>query len=206
VPASYARVAFEAHNTASLALITNVVHLEVDTLSSPVNWASVANDIYTWLGTLWNNVLEAGDHFDQVVVTDENYAGSSFGQGVHNAGTAGARVANNHNVAPAACMVAGWRTATAKRYARGHIFFPPAYDASILGAGGTFTAASAYVVACNAFATSYAAGHTSGSTSYVPIVFSRTRAKLNTLPFTFPVTAYTLQLGQHWLRSRNTSP
>src|SRR5215472_9317763 len=69
MPAYNARVAFNAHNSSSGALITNVVHVEVDTLSSPPNWGSIAGDINTWLGTQWRNILTTHDVFDSIVAT-----------------------------------------------------------------------------------------------------------------------------------------
>ena len=206
MPAYNARVAFQAHNTTTNALVVNVVHVECDVLSSPPNWANIAADMQSWLAVLWNNILTTAYSFDSITVTDENYPGSTHGQGVVTPATTGARVPNDTKLDPALCQVGSWKTAVAKRYARGHIFFPPAIDTSTVVTGGSFSASQAYYQANAAFMNSFKAGHVSGSTSYVPIVFSKHQVSMGLTPFTFPITGVILQSKQHWLRSRSTAP
>lgn len=206
MPAFHARIALEAHDNLTGALIVNVLHVEVDTLTSPPNWGSIAADVHTWLGTPWNNILTTNETFDQVVVTDENYPGSTHGQGVSTVATQGARTLNDNHIDPAMCLVVSWKTAVAKRYARGHNFLPPATDGSAITGGGIFLSTSPYYVACNGFTLTFAGGHTAGSTSYVPEVFSRHQVALAATPFTFPITARSLPVKQRWLRSRSTAP
>lgn len=206
MPAYHVRIALEAHNATSNALIINVLHAEVDTLTSPPNWASVATDVNTWLGTEWHNVLATDDTYDQVVVTDEKYPGSTFGQGVHTVGLIGARSLGDRTLSPAICGVGSWKTAVAKRYARGHSFFPPAYAGSSLTTGGSWNLSGPYWAAMLAFGAKYIAGFTVGSTSYIPEVFSKHLVTLGQTPFSNKITGWSLDGKSHWLRSRNTSP
>lgn len=206
MPAYNARVALESHDLGMGALTVNVLHLEVDTLTSPPNWQSIADDIGAWLAVPYQNLLSQADQFDQIVVTDENYPGSTFGQGVHPVALNGTRTTGDGKLGRGLCALVSLKTAVAKRYARGHMFAPPAWDSTSLSAGGTIALSSAYHVTLEAFRAAWAAGHTAGSTSYVPIVFSRTRVQQAATPFTFPVRTMTIDTKQHYLRSRMTAP
>ena len=206
MPAFYARVAFSGANAGTGALIVNVVHVECDVLTSPPNWQSIAGDINTWLGTLWRNTLTTSDNFNSLIVSDENYQGSTHGQGIINVALPGTRTPVDTKLDAALCAVASFKTATVRRYARGHTFMPPARDSGVCSAGGGIDQTSAYFIACRNWADAYAAGHTAGSTSYVPIIFSRHQQKLGLTPFTFPITGHQLGIKQHWLRSRSTAP
>lgn len=206
MPAYHARVAFEAHHTTRNNLVVNVLHLEVDTLTSPPDWATIAGDVYTWLGTLWNNVLSTTTTFDQIVVTDENYPGSTHGQGVHVVNTVGARTIGDDKLDPAICAVGSLKTAVVKRYARGHIFLPPALNSAALAATGIFNGADAYWSSCVAFVNAFVGGHTAGSTSYAPEVFSRHQVATGQTPFTFPIVGFSMNSKQKFLRSRSTAP
>src|SRR5215471_9663138 len=149
--------------------------MEVDTLTSPPNWASIASDINTWLGQLWAACATASDTLTDITVTDENYPGSTHGQGVHAVGIPGARPLTDSSLSVALCAVGSFKTAVARRYARGHMFFPPAMVSGAAGSNGTWSQTNPYWTACQAFLSSYAAGHTVGSTSYVAEIFSRTK-------------------------------
>lgn len=206
MPAYNARVALRATELATGRLCVNVLHVECDVLASPPNWANIAADMKTWLATKWNNILVPAFTFQDITVTDENYPGSTHGQGVANVNTVGARVPNDSKLDPAMCQVGSWKTAVAKRYARGHIFFPPAVDTTSIATGGIFNSGQAYYIANAAFMTSFQAGFVAGSTSYVPIVFSKHQVSMGITPFTFPITGVILNSKQHWLRSRSTAP
>jgi hypothetical protein len=206
MPAFHARASFEAHNPLTGLLIVNVFHIEVDTLTSPPNWSSIASDIYAWLGVLWNAQLASEDTFDQVVVTDADYPGSTFGQGVVLVGTAGGRVPTDGKLNRALCGVVSWKTATAKRYARGHTFFAPTQSSTELTSTGQMSTSGPYMTAVQAFANAYQGGHTVSSTGYTPEIFSRTRVKQGATPFAFPILSHSLSQQQHWLRSRAAAP
>lgn len=206
MPAYHGRVAFEASNASDGTLITNVFHLEVDTLSSPPDWNSIANDIGVWLGTLYTNMLSNNCRLDQIVVTDENYPGSTHGQGVSVSGVTGARNVADHKVSAGTCALVSFKTAVAKRYARGHAFLPPAYEAAALGAEGTWGTGDQYWVSCENFVNSFKAGHAAGSTSYTPEIFSRHMVQTGQTPFSFAIRSATLAAKQHFLRSRTTAP
>ena len=205
MPAYHARAAFEGHNNSTGLLITNVLHFEVDTLTSPPNWQSIAADISAWLAAPWRAMIATLDTLLQIVVTDENYPGSTHGQGVAQVNTVGTRTVADTNLSPAICEVLSFKTAVAKRYGRGHMFCPPAWSTATLS-GGFFATGNAYHTNNQAFAATLAAGHTAGSTSYVPEVFSRTLVARNQTPFAFPITSVGLTAQQHWLTSRATAP
>jgi hypothetical protein len=206
MPAYHARISLEGSNTATGALIVNVLHAEVDTLTSPPDWNSIATDVYNWLGQAWLNMLSELDTFHQVVVTDENYPGSTFGQGVHQVNAGGTRFPQNTSLDPAVCGLMQWKTNTAKRYARGHTFAPPIYDSTDLTSFGSLTAGSAYYTAMVAFTSAYGPGHTAGSTSYIAEIFSRTQEKKGVVPFSYRITGWNIATKVHYLRSRITAP
>lgn len=206
MPEYHARVAFNGHEGSTGRLVVNVVHVEVAVLTSPPNWNSVATDIYAWLGNLWANILPTFYTFDELVVTDENYPGSTFGQGIHVVGTPGTRTLSDTKLDPAMCAVASWKTAVAKRYARGHTFFAPCLTSTDTATSGLFTVAGGYMTACKAFADAYTAGHVVGSTDYAPAIFSKHEEALGHTPYWFPIAGYSLSPKQHWLRSRSTAP
>ena len=206
MPSYHVRIAFESHNSSSNALIVNVLHAEVDTLTSPPNWTSVAGDINSWLSATYGGLLSVNDHFDQIVVTDENYPGSTHGQGVVSENRAGGRPVTDTLLNPGLCMVASWTTAVAKRYGRGHSFLPPIYSSNSLQSGGNVSGTSAYWNAAIAFTNAYKAGFTAGSTSYVPEVFSRHLVNSGITPFTNHITGGGPTGRTSFLRSRVTSP
>lgn len=207
MPAYHARIALRAHHTSSGNLIVNVVHAEVDTLSSPPNWSSIATDVDAWLGLAWQRILAAGETFDDITVTDENYPGSTHGQGVVAKGLAGLRTTGNTDLSPALCQTIQWRTAVAKRYGRGHTFLPPGRDtADVLGTSGTWLSTGNYHQRADEFRVAFLGGHTAGSTSYVPEIFSRTKVLNGETPFAFPITSAAISPVQRFLRSRLTTP
>jgi hypothetical protein len=184
----------------------NVLHVEVDTLTSPPNWQTIADDIQTWLGATYGGMIPTNYTWNQLVVTDENYPGSTHGQGVHVTTQQGGRPFGDNKVDPAMCAVGTFKTAVAKRYARGHIFFPPVLDSAQLGGSYTFATAGTYWTGINAFLNAFEAGHTAGSTSYVPEVFSPTEVREAKTPFSFPIVGASITNKQHFLRSRSTIP
>jgi hypothetical protein len=206
MPIRYARIAFEAHHTATGRLITNVMHAEVDAVANTPNWQTIANEIATWLSNDYLAVLTTHDTYDQIVVSEETYPASAFGQGVFVAGAPGSRTAADENLSPAICLLASYKTQTAKRYARGHTFMPPALSSSTLGSSGTFLNSSTYWTTSTTFMNAYLAGHGGSEAAYTPIVFSRTRVLQNQTVFTYPIVAGQLRTAQHFLRSRITAP
>lgn len=213
VPAYHARIALNAHEGSTGAICAVVLHAEVDTLASPPNWASIAQDVNTWLTTQWTACLSDKYFFDNITVTDENYQGSTFGQGVRVIGVNGSRVTADQGLSKALCAVGSFKTALAKRYARGHMFFPPAQTTAAAAAGGVWNSSNAYQTANQAFLTRFAAGFTAGSTGYVPEIFSRTHTpKISNSPPAWgppvvnPIIAASLGNAQHFLRSRLTVP
>lgn len=206
MPAHYARAAFRSTSSSDGRLIVNVLHVEVDTLSDPVNWGTAAGDVSTWLTTLYRAMLPGGFTLHDLTLTAENYVGSDLGQGIASIELAGTFSPSDTKLNSALCAVLSFKTALAKRYARGHIFCPPPLSTTQLQAGGTWDPAGTYLTAVNAFGAAYVAGHTAGSTSYAPIVYSRTRANQAVSPYVFPIVSRTTKTTAHYLRSRLTIP
>jgi hypothetical protein len=184
----------------------NPFHLEVDTLTDPPNYASVASDIDTWLTTLYKAVCTTSTTVVDLTVTEEDYPGATPGQAIHSINGAGTRTAADSFEPYGLTQVVTLQTATPKRYARGRMFMPPPLGSAALTSNGIWLNTNAYWTATTAFMNALLAGHTAGSTSYAPIVFSRTRAVTGASPYQFPITGYQQRLAPHWLRSRMTSP
>jgi hypothetical protein len=86
------------------------------------------------------------------------------------------------------------------------MFAPPIYDSTDLTSFGSLTTGSAYFTALETFTGVYGLGHTAGSTSYIPEIFSRTQERKGVVPFSYRVTGWDLSRKAHYLRSRITSP
>ena len=206
MPAYYVRCAFRSHNKAGGNLVVNVTHWEVDTLTSPIDMTGVATDLANHFLTTYTAVLSTFDHWDDVTCTIENYPGAPIGQGIHLVGVDGARASSDNFVSVGLCCLISRRSGTPRRWGRGRTFCPPAYTINSTTTGGTWAPSGAYFVACGVFASSLQTGFTQGSTSYVPIIYSRSRALTNQTPFISPVTQCIAQPQQHFLRSRLSSP
>lgn len=206
MPAYYMRSDFRSHNKAGGNLVINSFHWEVDTLSSPPDFNSIANDLATHFLSPYSAVLGSLDHWDDVLVTNETYPGSIIGQGIHLVNVDGARAVSSQALSAGLCCLISRRTGTPRRWGRGRVFCPPAYGGNEVAGGGIWSSSGPYFIACSVLATSLQSGFSAGSTSYVPIIFSRGRAALNESPFTSVVTQCVAQPAQHFLRSRTTSP
>jgi hypothetical protein len=151
-------------------------------------------------------MLPSTYHFNSVVVTDENYPGSTHGQGVSTPNLTGTRTTTDTKLDPAMCAVISWKTGVAKRYARGHTFAPPILDSSATSTGGLILNTSAYYLAVQAFRSKFAAGNVAGSSSYVPEIFSKHEVLVGAPKFSFKIVSSSVSGKQHWLRSRSTAP
>lgn len=204
MPAIYVRAAFKSHNSVRNQDIVNVLHFEADTLSSPADYTGLATDIANHFKTQYLAFLTSAATFQNVTVTNEDYPSAPVGQGVANVNAAGTRNPVDQKLDPNDCALLSWHTGVPKRYARGWMFCPPALDSSSLMATNLFDPALAYGQAVIAFSGLYTTGFTVGSTSYTPIIFSRSQVKKGLSPYQFRVTGGTWDQKQHWLRKRTT--
>lgn len=204
MPAYNARCVYRSTLGAGGVLIVNTFHLEVDTLSSPPNWTSVATDVDTWLTTLYRAMCGTNMTIQDLTVTDETYPGSTLGQGLHNIALAGTRTVADSDLGFGLCQVVSLKSAVTKRYARGRMFLPPAQASATAAGSGLWATGNAYWTAATAFFNALLAGHTAGSTTYSPIIFSKSQLNKSLTPYTFTVTAYTQNPHQLYLRSRET--
>jgi hypothetical protein len=80
------------------------------------------------------------------------------------------------------------------------------YDSAALSGAGNLAPGSPYSLAAVDFLNALKVGHTAGSTSYVPEIFSRTLVGRGETPFAFPITSFALSPKMHYLRTRLTTP
>jgi hypothetical protein len=209
MPAQYFRAAFRSTAGGTGTLIVNVLHYELDSLTSGVSFADVAADVAGHLQAPYLALLSSDNTLNDITCTVEDYVGAVPAQGLHTVNLPGTRTPGDHHCSTALCGIARWVTATPKRYARGHMFCPPVENSTDLGINNGFnTAGGAYWAAMNAFATAYSQAFTVGNSTYSPIIFSRTRGKpaANLVPYVFPIVAVQVPNVQHFLRSRLSSP
>lgn len=206
MPAHYVRCVY--HSTISLngADLVNTFHLEADTLTTPPDYNGIVTDVDAWLTTLYKATVDANTVLHSLTVTEETFPGSIPGQGFKSLEVQGSRSTTDNLCSPALCALLHFATATPKKYSRGRMFMPPVVSSTALGANGSFNQSSSYITAIKAFATAFLAGHTAGSTSYAPVVFSRTRVAQGLTPFAFPILNSRVQTNQYFLRSRLTAP
>lgn len=200
----YVRAAFRSVDTQTNQSIVNVISYEVAPLTSPPNYVGIAVDIRDHLLATYTGLFPAFCTLQDVTATEYDYPGSTPAQGVAGIGTSGSRSTPDTKLDPALCPLLSLRTATPKRYARGHLFLPPVFDTAELANGGKINTGGTLGIAINNFIDALKDSFTVGSTDYAPIIFSRRRVQLNQTPFTFPVTSVTWDARQHWLRKRNT--
>lgn len=206
MPAFYMRAAFRSTDVSTGALIINVLHYEVDALSSPVDPVGVAADVYAHLGPKYLPMMYNNEVLHDVTVTTETYPGSVPAQGVKSVEVAGTRSTADQKLPPALCALLSWKTSTPKRYARGHMFCPPATSSASMTTAGLIDSSGVYGTACSAFGTAYITGFTAGSTSYAPIIFSKSQVHKALTPFIFPIIGFQLKSNASWLRKRSSSP
>lgn len=206
MPAHYLRAAFRGKNNLTGALVVNVIHVEADVLTSPPNYANIADDIATWLAAKWVLMLPVGYTLLDVTVTEETYPGSTPAQGISVRNSQGARTTPDTDLDVGLCQILQLKSATPKRYARGHIFAPPAISSSEAKAGGVWDPLKPYASAVGGFGQQLTPGFSAGSTTYSPIIFSTTQVKKGLTPFVFPVVAAVATPVMHMLHSRQTSP
>jgi len=207
MPAQYVRAAIRSQHTSSGTEYVNVIHVEVDSFTSGPDYDQAAHEIWDRISGGYIEQLTTGMHCLDLTVTTEDYVGAVPAQGQHVVNLPGTRAITNEALSQGLCQLISWKTATPKRYARGHTFMPPGLDTFIASAGGQWDSSKQYWFGCKAFADSYSVGWSGSSgNAYAPIVFSRTRVKLNQTPYQFPITGYRMDPKQHFLRSRLTAP
>lgn len=206
MPAYYARCVYRSNENATGDLVVNVLHVEVDQLAGPFNPTATVNDVDTWLTTLYKAMLYNNTKLHDLTVTLEDYALPDTGQAVKSIEAFGTRTTSDQKLDPAVCALLAWRTAVPKRYARGHTFAPPAISSTTISSLTNLATSGNYWDALQAFGTAYVAGHTSGSTSYKPIIYSRSQQLKSATPFIFDVTNFTVRPTTSLLRKRRTAP
>jgi len=206
MPAYPVRVSFQSHNNATGALIVNVFNYEVDWLIDPIDYGKVAKDVHDQFAGPYVSLLSSLDTWDQVVARQWEVPGVAPGEGSFPVATLGARAVAQQDLAPACCALISLKTATPKRYARGHVFAPPAYTTAVTAPPSRWNPTGPYFTKVVDVASAYQLGFSTGNAAYKPIVFSYTRLKLKEPPYQFDVVSAAAKNEQHWLRKRLTTP
>lgn len=206
MPSYTCRASFKSHATTDGTLIVNVLHFTAAQLTSPADPQQWATDLAAHLTTLYRAVLSTGETFDNITTNTVAEPAVDPGEGVAVVNAAGTRAPTDTKLSNSIGVLHSLKTATPKRYARGHIFMPPVLSSTEVGSGWVWSGVGGYLPATRAFTASCIAGWTAGDITYQLAVHSRTQLARGLTPFTFPVLAYYESSRPHVLRSRMTSP
>jgi hypothetical protein len=201
MPEFHARVAFRSQLNRG-PICVNVMHFSAAQLTSPFDPTTTATDIDARLTTEYRAMLTTVDTLLDITVTDMGDDPGGPLQYVLVKNVAGTRPTGDGFLDAAECAMISLSTAVPKRYARGRLFCPPAFNSTALAAGGTFAPANAYWLACVAFAAKLHSSWTVGANTYTPGIWSQTRFAGGFTPFFFATTGAIVKNQQHWLRSR----
>lgn len=206
MPEYTCRASFRTRDTSTGTLAVNVLHFSAAQLSSPAGPQTWADDLYTWLGTTYRNMLPTSYTWDNITTNTVEEPGADPGEGIHLVNLAGSRAPTDTKLNPGLGILVSFKTGTPKRYARGRMHPPPALSSTELQAGNYWLSANPYQTAVQAFLTALLAGHTIGDTTYFPTVFSRTELSRGAAKWRFPILTASIAPHPHFLRSRESSP
>lgn len=166
----------------------------------------IADAIWTELGGAYLAICSPSMHTDALVVSEEVVKPAIGVAGVHSVNTSGTYTGSGATAADGINAIINIHTGTRSRSARGWFHAPPPqYEERLQGNGW----ASAYKTRLDTFAALLDNVMELGTivvTRLRPVVYSRTRHRLNEEPWTFDVNNATVNVTQHWLRSRMSSP
>ncbi len=201
MPEYLARVVYRSTYAAE-TLFVNTFHTRVAVLTDPPNWTNIATDLDTKFTTLYRAIVASNCVVHDLTVTDEDYPGSTLGQGFKSIEAAGTRTASDSFLGGAPCMVVALKSTVTKRYARGRMFMPPIVGSSALASDSSFATANAYYTAITAFMNALIAPWSAGSTDYQTIVYSKRQLEQGLTPYAFNVTNYARSPQMRYLRRR----
>src|SRR4029453_15132749 len=135
--------------------MVTVVHSEVDAFTSGPDYNTIANDIAAHLQSPYLACLASAITLQDVTVTAEDYPGSVPAQGIHSVQLAAPRAPGDFKLDPAICALIHLSTATPKRYARGHIFVPPAYTVTAVSGQAAWNTADPHWNGVTSLANAY---------------------------------------------------
>lgn len=201
-----------ASSMASGQAVLNTFYVSDTALGHPpalADLSGLCTDLHTFLGTQYRAVLTTGDTL--VEYRAYQVADPTDPEPVLEASDAialaGTRTVSSDPSPQSLCALLSLKTPNASRRFRGHLFMPPAKDASALIADG-FKPSQAYMVAVNALQTKFRAGNGptptwTGTTlsNYGLVVYSHRAASLGD-PSVALTNNVTNNASAHWLRSR----
>lgn len=171
---------------------------------------SLLTEIHTWLGTQYRAVLTTADtlvEYKAFQVPDPTNPSPPL-EAVQPENLAGTRTVASDPSPQSLCSILSWKTPNASRRFRGHIFLPPAKDASALINDG-YKGSQAYWVAVVALQAKFQAGcgptvSWTGShlANYFLSVYSPTSAHASAPSVATVQTVAVNSARANWLRSR----
>lgn len=190
----------------------NILHFGGDDSSldwSPTTAQGLADHVGSGgLVTMWRDMLDSSQVFDDVTVTEMLPHGSTAlpGSGIHLVNAAGT-AAWTGDLPAQMCGLIAIKTGIPKRYARGWWFMPPIQSEAHTAAGKILTTSDYWVSLQNVVTE---LGHWNKNGSAFPAgswgvgVYSRTRHNQGVSPFFFHAVGYKTVNDVHWLRSRGS--
>lgn len=180
---------------------------------SGLSAGGIADEVYNWVHTDWNNCLDTNSVFDRIVSTEDVtfwIPGTLGSAGVHTVGTNGARAAGDNLLPREMCMFASIKTDVAKRYARGGFHSPSITNSAALNTGGGLNTSHANYLDFQTFGATLLGGHdygtgTSGGHLSL-IVYSIAQRKRGATNYWFDAKSITINSRPKWLRQRVSIP
>lgn len=192
--------------------VSNTFHITKGPGGSPPDLATLqglADDLNAVFSDDYRSVLDEDSIFQQITVkqvadpTDPEPVAAAL----HTSGLAGTREITGELSPQSLCAVIRFRTAIASKRFRGHLFAPPCFQATDQN-GDKFNVSTNYIGHLNNLASTFEAGSAGGDgwtgdtlSDWELCIFSKAAA-LESQPSVSPVTAVTVPLDVHWLRSR----
>lgn len=171
-------------------------------LADPLSAQTVADDVATWLNTLWRAATNSGLTVQRFITRELGTDTPSSAESV--TANAGTLTAGTGTLPSGLCLWMSLRTDLATRSGRGGFHFPPPYYSSFLASADAWATGSAYWTACNAIRTAMLAGrdvtHDTIDHHYSLRVWSTVR---NTSE---DVASMILRVQPKFVRSRMSSP
>jgi len=198
--------AFKSHDAGGVSYV-NTLAVGQDVPLGPdtaLDYGTIADDIWTWLGTEYKALMNPNYTVDELHVL--GILGGD-GEGTHSVGAVGTldlSGASSLFLPKELALVLTLKTAHAGRTGRGRMFIPSPLSASFGNGATNWLQSGAYWTAIGAFATKILAGaditHGALVHHYTGKVWSRTEATARA------ITATTRRAPYHFLRSRSTAP
>jgi hypothetical protein len=185
-------VQFLGHRVTNQAT-SNTIHVAKPTSADPPDFTelqAIADQLYTWCGTQYNNLGDTGWTFDSIIarsVPNPVDPGIAL-EASHAVGTTGTRTPGSTTVPEGLCGLIFFQTPNVSRRFRGHIFAPPAIAGAAIN-GNNLQASDTYWTNLTAFRDKLRAGYATSRTwtgsslsNYNLVLYSKVAAQQSTPP------------------------